>query len=101
MKNEFQERVYNTLLPDYEEALAQSLKQPPPPYYQVAMATANQISTANGIVNTNNNIVPSNSVVTNDIVITATPNNHHYPTNTVTHVSLNNRHFQGKQINQQ
>lgn len=26
-------------MPDYEEAIAQSMKQPPPPYYQVAMAT--------------------------------------------------------------
>lgn len=33
-----QERDYNTLLPDYEEAIAQSLKQPPPPSYQMAMA---------------------------------------------------------------
>lgn len=35
-----QERDYNTLLPDYEEAIAQSMKQPPPPYYQVAMTNA-------------------------------------------------------------
>lgn len=34
----FQERDYNTLLPDYEEAIAQSMKQPPPPTYQMAMA---------------------------------------------------------------
>lgn len=31
-------RDYNTLLPDYEEAIAQSMKQPPPPTYQMAMA---------------------------------------------------------------
>lgn len=30
-------------MPDYEEAIAQSMKQPPPPYYQVAMA--NQMTT--------------------------------------------------------
>lgn len=35
-----QERDYNTLLPDYEEAIAQSMKQPPPPYYQVVMTAA-------------------------------------------------------------
>lgn len=35
-----QERDYNTLLPDYEEAIAQSMKQPPPPSYQVATANA-------------------------------------------------------------
>lgn len=32
-----QERDYNTLLPDYDEAIAQSMKQPPPPYYQVVL----------------------------------------------------------------
>lgn len=37
-----QERAYNSLLPDYEEAIAQSMKAPsyqavPPPSYQVAM----------------------------------------------------------------
>lgn len=32
------ERDYNTLLPDYEEAIAQSMKQPPPPYCKVASA---------------------------------------------------------------
>lgn len=38
-----QERDYSTLLPDYEEAIAQGMKQPPPPYYQVALT--NQITT--------------------------------------------------------
>lgn len=42
-----QDRDYNTLLPDYEEAIAQGMKhQPPPPYYQVA-ATNQMVS--NGI----------------------------------------------------
>lgn len=44
------ERDYNTLLPDYEEAIAQSMKQPPPPYYQVAMGT-NQMVAVNGTEN--------------------------------------------------
>ncbi|GAB0086502.1 uncharacterized protein DMENIID0001_079070 [Sergentomyia squamirostris] len=35
-----QERDYSSLLPDYDEAIAQSMKQAPPPSYQVAMATA-------------------------------------------------------------
>lgn len=39
-----QERDYSTLLPDYEEAIAQGMKQPPPPYYQVALK--NQITTS-------------------------------------------------------
>lgn len=47
-----QERDYNTLLPDYEEAIAQSMKQPPPPYCQVAM-TPNPISIPNAISSTN------------------------------------------------
>lgn len=33
-----QERDYSTLLPDYDEAIAQSMKQQPPPSYQVAMS---------------------------------------------------------------
>lgn len=47
-----QERDYNTLLPDYEEAIAQSMKQPPPPSYQVAMAnTVPQSSLQVNLVN--------------------------------------------------
>jgi len=38
-----QERDYTTLLPDYDEAIAQSLKQQPPPSYQVAMANSTQL----------------------------------------------------------
>lgn len=52
------ERDYNTLLPDYEEAIAQSMKQPPPPYYQVAMEN-NQINGLNA-----NNSPSLGSVVT-------------------------------------
>lgn len=32
------ERDYSSLLPDYEEAIAQSLKQAPPPSYSMAMS---------------------------------------------------------------
>lgn len=46
-----QERDYNTLLPDYEEAIAQSLKQQPPPSYQVAMAHALGNSVTDVVVN--------------------------------------------------
>ncbi|XP_055694937.1 lysosomal-associated transmembrane protein 4B [Lutzomyia longipalpis] len=35
-----QERDYSSLLPDYDEAISQSMKQAPPPSYQVAMATS-------------------------------------------------------------
>lgn len=57
----FQERDYNTLLPDYEEAIAQSMKQPPPPYCQVAMTTPNPM-VPNAIIsnaNENQTIMPS------------------------------------------
>lgn len=33
-----EERAYSTLLPNYDEAIAQYLKQAPPPSYQVAMS---------------------------------------------------------------
>lgn len=34
-------------MPDYEEAIAQSMKHPPPPYYQVAMASDQVTSNMN------------------------------------------------------
>lgn len=37
-----QERDYNTLLPGYDEAIAQSMKQQPPPSYQVAMSAQDE-----------------------------------------------------------
>lgn len=40
--NVSQERDNNLLLPDYEEAITQSLKQAPPPSYVVAMAMSNK-----------------------------------------------------------
>lgn len=42
-----QERDLNTLLPNYEQAIAQGMKQPPPQYYQVALTTAS-VTTSNG-----------------------------------------------------
>lgn len=54
----FQERDYNTLLPDYEEAIAQSMKQPPPPYCQVAMTTSNPMA-SNATENQATIILPS------------------------------------------
>lgn len=41
--NVSQERDNNLLLPDYEEAIIQSLKQAPPPSYVVAMAMSNKV----------------------------------------------------------
>lgn len=43
------------MLPDYEEAIAQSMKQPPPPYSQVALTTNQVVSTATANVNMNSN----------------------------------------------
>lgn len=49
-----QERDYTTLLPDYDEAIAQSLKQQPPPSYQVAMASTTQLpDNSNSVPNAN------------------------------------------------
>lgn len=46
------ERDYSSLLPDYDEAIAQSLKQAPPPSYHVAMSV-------NGHVNLNDPQAPA------------------------------------------
>lgn len=46
--NVSQERDNNLLLPDYEEAITQSLKQAPPPSYVVAMAMSNKPVTDSG-----------------------------------------------------
>lgn len=54
---ELKERDYTTLLPDYDEAIAQSLKQQPPPSYQVAMASTTQLQD-------NSNSVPTVNVET-------------------------------------
>lgn len=38
------ERDYSSLLPDYDEAIAQSMKQAPPPSYQVAMSVNGHVA---------------------------------------------------------
>ncbi|XP_034650365.1 lysosomal-associated transmembrane protein 4A isoform X3 [Drosophila subobscura] len=45
-----EERAYSTLLPNYDEAIAQYLKQAPPPSYQVAMSNyqEDQVGEARG-----------------------------------------------------
>lgn len=50
--NVSQERDNNLLLPDYEEAITQSLKQAPPPSYVVAMAMSNKPVTDSGSAET-------------------------------------------------
>lgn len=44
--NNNQERSYNSLLPDYDEAIAQNLKITPPPSYQVAMQHQQNLTVA-------------------------------------------------------
>lgn len=46
----FQERDYSSLLPNYDEAIAQSMKQPPPPSYQAAMLNTSAIIGDDGLV---------------------------------------------------
>lgn len=50
--NVSQERDNNLLLPDYEEAITQSLKQAPPPSYVVAMSMNNKTAAEPGPVET-------------------------------------------------
>ncbi|KAH8402205.1 hypothetical protein KR009_010448 [Drosophila setifemur] len=85
-----EERAYSTLLPNYDEAIAQYLKQAPPPSYQVAMSNyqedsgteagggeANQAvtplfvalgaaTTANAASNTDDNMDNNNDVPNNN-----------------------------------
>lgn len=56
-----QERDYSTLLPDYDEAIAQSMKQPPPPSYQAAMSNLQTEMTSETENNNNNNVNNNNS----------------------------------------
>ncbi|KAM7342387.1 lysosomal-associated transmembrane protein 4A isoform 1-T3 [Cochliomyia hominivorax] len=92
-----EERAYSTLLPNYDEAVAQYMKQAPPPSYQVAMSNYqtqdeqnnhsaniagipedednnNDISNNNNTVHINNNTPPmrrnenTNSITTNEDV---------------------------------
>ncbi|XP_037051418.1 lysosomal-associated transmembrane protein 4B [Bradysia coprophila] len=59
-----QERDYTTLLPDYDEAIAQSLKQQPPPSYQVAMAGTTQLPANNNSVPETVAAIPSGATAT-------------------------------------
>uniref|UniRef100_A0A1B0D982 Lysosomal-associated transmembrane protein n=1 Tax=Phlebotomus papatasi TaxID=29031 RepID=A0A1B0D982_PHLPP len=82
------ERDYSSLLPDYDEAIAQSMKQAPPPSYQVAMATAIPASPAIGAPNPNPNSEEGATAIT---VIGETPPPPPYVSTSVTsaEVSVN------------
>ncbi|XP_037952675.1 lysosomal-associated transmembrane protein 4B-like [Teleopsis dalmanni] len=59
-----EERAYSTLLPNYDEAIAQYMKQAPPPSYQVAMSNyeAEENTNTNDAEGTdNNNDTPNNN----------------------------------------
>lgn len=55
-----EERAYSTLLPNYDEAIAQYMKQAPPPSYQVAMSHF-QADEDNAAAVDNNNDTPNNN----------------------------------------
>ncbi|XP_055390381.1 lysosomal-associated transmembrane protein 4B isoform X2 [Condylostylus longicornis] len=75
-------RDYSTLLPDYEEAIAQSMKQQPPPSYQVAMSNI-QVEPAN----VDNNNDSSNN---NNDGNTANANTNNNNNNNINNASNNN-----------
>ncbi|XP_053963514.1 lysosomal-associated transmembrane protein 4A [Anastrepha ludens] len=80
-----EERGYTTLLPNYDEAIAQYMKQAPPPSYQVAMSNYQRVNAE--VDNANNVIVAGAAVVTADDTLdnnNDTPNN-----NNTVHVNAN------------
>ncbi|XP_011180170.1 lysosomal-associated transmembrane protein 4A [Zeugodacus cucurbitae] len=85
-----EERAYSTLLPNYDEAIAQYMKQAPPPSYQVAMSNYQRVDAQldNTAVAANNApIVDGAAVVTVDDTMdnnNDTPNN-----NNTVHVNAN------------
>lgn len=71
------ERDYSSLLPDYDEAIAQSLKQAPPPSYSMAMSVNGHVvlseeqgtAQANGeTVNNTNTGAAEGQVATNNVI---------------------------------
>jgi len=66
-----QERDYTTLLPDYDEAIAQTLKQQPPPSYQVAMASTTQLPDNNNSVPNVETVAAIPSTTTGPVSITS------------------------------
>uniref|UniRef100_A0A0K8TP39 Putative lysosomal-associated transmembrane protein 4a n=1 Tax=Tabanus bromius TaxID=304241 RepID=A0A0K8TP39_TABBR len=72
-----QERDYSTLLPDYEEAIAQSMKQVPPPSYQAAMSNlqAQESNSGNASPAHNNNNTNTNNNNDTSVTPTANPSN--------------------------
>lgn len=80
-----EERAYTTLLPNYDEAIAQYLKQAPPPSYQVAMSNYQRVDAE---VDAANNVVAAGAAVVT--VDDAMDNNNDTPNNNNTvHVNAN------------
>lgn len=68
------ERDYSSLLPDYDEAIAQSLKQAPPPSYSMAMSVNGHVvlseeqgTTTGETVNNTNTGAAEGQVATNNV----------------------------------
>lgn len=57
---------YSSLLPDYDTACAQALKQTPPPSYQAAMAVQQPSATPSSVIDIN--AAPITTVVTTTVV---------------------------------
>lgn len=66
-------------MPDYDEAIAQNLKQAPPPSYQVAMSSP--INSPNAVPETTVNAVPS---TTNENDVPSSPPPYNIVTDTIT-----------------
>lgn len=81
-----EERAYTTLLPNYDEAIAQYMKQAPPPSYQVAMSNYQRVDAQ--LDNANNApVVAGAAVITVD---DALDNNNDTPNNNNTvHINAN------------
>ncbi|XP_036333021.1 lysosomal-associated transmembrane protein 4A [Rhagoletis pomonella] len=80
-----EERAYTTLLPNYDEAIAQYMKQAPPPSYQVAMSNYQrvdaEVDAANNVVAAGAAVVTADDTMDNN---NDTPNN-----NNTVHVNAN------------
>ncbi|CAD7011842.1 unnamed protein product [Ceratitis capitata] len=82
-----EERPYSTLLPNYDEALAQYMKQAPPPSYQAVMANYQHVEAEMDNANNEPAIAAGAAVVTIDDTL---DNNNDAPNNNNTvHVNAN------------
>uniref|UniRef100_A0A034WEY4 Lysosomal-associated Transmembrane protein 4A n=1 Tax=Bactrocera dorsalis TaxID=27457 RepID=A0A034WEY4_BACDO len=81
-----EERAYTTLLPNYDEAIAQYMKQAPPPSYQVAMSNYQGVDAQ---VNNANNVPDTVGAAVVTIDDTLDNNNDSPNNNNTVHVNAN------------